>query len=211
MIVNLITKAVTAPFALLGAIAGGGAELSYVEFAPGSAVPATAGEAKLASLAKALADRPALKLEIGGRVEPAADRAALENEAFENSLKAQKMKALVAQGTAPDSLAAITIAAGERGALLRAAYREAPIAERPRNLLGMLSDVPPEQMEAMLRKHTKPGDDALRLLANARAQAAKDALVARGVAADRLFILAPKLNAEGVKEGAPTRVDFALR
>ena len=37
IIVNLITKAVTAPFALLGAIAGGhGEELAFVEFAPGS-------------------------------------------------------------------------------------------------------------------------------------------------------------------------------
>jgi len=92
-----------------------------------------------------------------------------------------------------------------------AAYRDTPIPERPRNMIGMLSDVPPAQMEALLRKHTAPGDDALRELANARAQAAKDALVTRGVAADRLFILAPKLDAGGVKEGAPTRVDFALR
>ena len=36
--VNLITKAVTAPFALLGAIAGGGGEqLAYIEFTPGHA------------------------------------------------------------------------------------------------------------------------------------------------------------------------------
>ena len=38
VIVNLITKVVTAPFALLGALAGGGGEqLAYVEFAPGRA------------------------------------------------------------------------------------------------------------------------------------------------------------------------------
>ena len=37
VIVNLIVKAVTAPFALLGAMFGGGEELAYVEFAPGSA------------------------------------------------------------------------------------------------------------------------------------------------------------------------------
>ena len=177
VIVNLLTKAVTAPFALLGALAGGGAELSYVEFAPGSTVPAAAGDAKLASLAKALADRPGLKVEIGGRVEPTADRAALEAAAFDTALKAQKMKMLVARGTAPASVTAVELTTDERPALLVAAYRDTPIPERPRNMIGMLSDVPPAQMEALLRKHTAPGDDALRELANGRAQAAKDALV----------------------------------
>jgi hypothetical protein len=39
IIFNLIEKAVTAPFALIGSLFGdGGAELSYVEFDPGRAV-----------------------------------------------------------------------------------------------------------------------------------------------------------------------------
>ena len=36
VIVNLIGKAATAPFAILGALVGGGEELSFVEFAAGS-------------------------------------------------------------------------------------------------------------------------------------------------------------------------------
>ena len=68
IIVNLITKAVTAPFALLGAIAGGhGEELAFVEFAPGRAdVVASRPRRSCRSLAKALTDRPALKLDVGG-------------------------------------------------------------------------------------------------------------------------------------------------
>ena len=156
VIVNLITKAVTAPFALLGALSGGGAELSYVEFAPGSATPTAAGATKLAALAKALADRPGLKLEIAGRVDAKADRAALANAAFDDALKAQKIKALAARNVAPASLADVTLTAEERSTYLKAAYRAAEIPDRPVNFFGMLKDVPDEQMETMLRKHTAP-------------------------------------------------------
>ena len=48
VIVNLLVKAVTAPFALIGSMfGGGGEELAYLEFAPGSAQLDAADEAKL--------------------------------------------------------------------------------------------------------------------------------------------------------------------
>jgi hypothetical protein len=54
-LVNLLTKAVTAPFALLGSLVGGGGEeLAYIEFAPGSSTLNAEGEGKLKTLAKAL-------------------------------------------------------------------------------------------------------------------------------------------------------------
>ena len=55
--------------------------------------------------------------------------------------------------------------------------------------------------------------EALRSLANERAQAVKQWFAgAGGVSAERVFIVAPKLTAEGIQDkGAATRVDFALR
>jgi outer membrane protein OmpA-like peptidoglycan-associated protein len=91
----------------------------------------------------------------------------------------------------------VTIGADERTRWLTAAYREAPIKDRPRNFIGMLKDVPPAEMEAMLYAEAKADDDQLRLLANARAQAVKDALAAKGIAGERLFLIAPKLGSEG--------------
>jgi hypothetical protein len=54
---NLIVKAITAPFALLGAAFGGGEELAYLEFAPGSAT-LDGDETKLKSIAKAFHRAP---------------------------------------------------------------------------------------------------------------------------------------------------------
>jgi hypothetical protein len=117
------------------------------------------------------------------------------------------MKSLAAQGEAPPSLDAVQIEGTERTRWLTAAYRESGIKDRPRNVIGMLKDVPPEEMEAMLLASASVDDDALRQLANARAQAVKDALVSRNVAAERVFLIAPKLTTEA----SPSRVDLALR
>ena len=74
-------------------------------------------------------------------------------------------------------------------------------------------------MEAMLLADAKIDDDALRQLANRRAQAVKDAIVATGVESERLFLIAPRLGNEaggvegatGEAPGVPARVDLALR
>ena len=129
------------------------------------------------------------------------------------------MKSLAASGNAPASVDQVTIGAEERNKWLTAAYREAPLQDRPRNVLGMLKDVPPAEMEAMLLDSAKVDDDALRLLANRRAQGVKDAIAAKGVAGERLFLIAPRLGDEaggtkppaGDKAGDPSRVDLALR
>ncbi len=221
VIVNLITKAVTAPFALLSAVFGGGEELSTVMFSAGSAALGDDAQKRTDTLAKALADRPALKLDVGGRADPATDGEALRHATVDAAMRREKMKSLVAAGTAPASVADVTIGADERTRWLTAAYREAPLPDRPRNVLGMLKDIPPAEMEAMLYASAKVDDEALRSLANDRARAVRDAIVAKGVAAERLFLVAPRLGNEargaatpgaGVSlPASPMRVDLALR
>ncbi len=221
VIVNLVTKAVTAPFALLSAAFGGGEELSTVTFAAGSAALGPDAEKRVDTLGRALADRPALKLDLAGRADPVADREALRRATVEDALRHAKMKELAAAGTAPASVAEVAIGAGERERWLAAAYRDAPLPERPRNVLGMLKDVPPAEMEAMLYAAAAVDDEALRALARERAVAVRDALVGKGVAAERLFLIAPRLGDEAPGAAArgttappgspPTRVDLALR
>ncbi|MDR3629771.1 MAG: DUF748 domain-containing protein [Desulfocapsaceae bacterium] len=74
MVTNLITKAVTAPFHLLGSMFGGDTEkFDAVEFDPGSAELLPPEKEKLQKLAEALKNRPQLKLVIQGRYSPEVD------------------------------------------------------------------------------------------------------------------------------------------
>ncbi len=215
VIVNLITKAVTAPFALIGALVGGGGgeELSYLEFAPGSAVPDADGQKKLDQLVKALRDRPQLKLEATGHVDAEKDREALRQTVYQRKLKAQKFKDLAKKNQAPASVDEVTVEAGpEYEKYLEAAYR-AEKFPKPRNFIGMLKDLPVPEMEKLMQTNIVVTDDDLRALAVQRAQAVKEAFLKAGdIGADRIFLVEPKsLAPEAKDKPKASRVDFVLK
>jgi hypothetical protein len=90
VIVNLLTKAATSPFALIGSMFGGGGdELAFQEFAPGGSdlLPTEAG--KLDTLIKALTNRPALSLGLEGGYDAAADTYALKQQKFADRVRRQ--------------------------------------------------------------------------------------------------------------------------
>jgi Domain of Unknown Function (DUF748) len=84
---NLLVKAATSPFSLLGAAFGGGDELSFVAFDPGQYALSDSETNKLNILAKALFERPALTLEINGSVDTNLDRLPLAHLRLEEQLK----------------------------------------------------------------------------------------------------------------------------
>jgi hypothetical protein len=95
---------------------------------------------------------------------------------------------------------------------LEEVYDDTDIKDKPRNFIGMSKSVPAAQMEEMLRSVAPVGDEQLRQLADARAQAVYEKLQAQEGLADRVFIVAPQLDADGIKdEGQPSRVDFSLK
>ncbi len=57
--VGLLTKVATAPFALLGSLFGGGEEMNLIEFDAGTSALDAAATERLASISKALTERPA--------------------------------------------------------------------------------------------------------------------------------------------------------
>lgn len=209
---NLIVKAVTAPFALLGALAGGGEELAYVESAPGSAAIGEPEASKLKTLTKALLERPGVKLDVAGRVDPETDREGLKRASIERKVKAQKFEGLRRDGKAPASPDEVVVEAAEYERYLRRAYG-AESFPKPRNAIGLVKELPVPEMETLMLTHAQVGDEDLRALANARAQAAKDWLVNEGkIPAERVFIVAPKLSADGIKDkGKPNRADFSIK
>ncbi|WP_175624761.1 MULTISPECIES: DUF748 domain-containing protein [Oxalobacteraceae] len=214
VIVNLITKAVTAPFALIGSLFGGGEELSNLEFAAGRSTIDDTGETKLKSMAKMLTDRPALKLEITGRSDPETDREGLKQASIDRKVRALKLKDMVSRGQSGD-LDSLTITPQEYPALLKRVY-SAEKFPKPRNMIGLQKDLPVEEMEKLMVTNTTVSDDDLTALANRRAQVVKDWLLQNGkVPEDRLFILASKSGAGAAKEGTASakasRVDFSLK
>jgi len=214
IIFNLIEKAVTAPFSLIANLVGGGGggeQLSYVEFEYGRAVPASAERDKLGKLQAALVDRPNLKLDITGHVDPQQDREGLRRYRFDQQVKAQKLKATVKQGAAVASAEQISIAPEEYEKYLRAAYKEAKF-EKPRNTLGFAKDLPVPEMEKLMLANTQASDDDLIALANQRAQLAKDAITKDGkVSLDRVYLLAPRLDTKGDDKRKGARVEFSLK
>jgi hypothetical protein len=123
VIVNLITKMVTSPFAALGALFGGkGEEVGYQDFAPGSASPQAAGDEKLQALIHGLEERPGLQLEIEGSFDPAADREALRRQKLEQDMRRKKWAALRESEQARTSPDQLSLAPDEYNAYLRAAF-----------------------------------------------------------------------------------------
>ena len=89
VVVNLLTRAATSPFALLGALMPGGDQVdpSQVMFAAGVAELTDAEREKLQQVAIALQERPALRLDIAGSYAPEEDRRALQTRSFEQTLQ----------------------------------------------------------------------------------------------------------------------------
>jgi hypothetical protein len=195
LIFNLIGKAITAPFSLIASAFGGGAEApSQVVFAPGSAVLAADNQQRLESVAKALADRPALQITVVGHSDLEAERSGYQRSRLDERVLAEKRRALARDGKAiPDTLA---VSAGEYTALLKEVYRRADIP-KPRNLIGVARDIPQAEMEALLLASIPVTPDALRDLAVARGQAVKDFLASRALPEDRMFLGAPQLSRQG--------------
>jgi hypothetical protein len=85
--VNILEKAVTAPFALLGSLFGGGPDLQFVDFQPGAADLDSAAVSKAQNIAKALNARPQLKIEIPIAVVGELDRPRLVELKFQKEIQ----------------------------------------------------------------------------------------------------------------------------
>ena len=94
VIKNLIVKAVTAPFALLGALFSGAEEAQHVDFAPGSADLDATTAGQLDALGKSLVEKPGLTLEVPVMSLAALDGPALEEQAWQAALAAAAAEAL---------------------------------------------------------------------------------------------------------------------
>lgn len=206
---NLLLKAATSPFSLLGSMMGSSEDLSHIIFDPGSALLSDAEQTKLGTLAKALAERPGLSIDISGFVDAEEDRKGLVDARFEKQLLAERSK----KDAEKNPVASLTeIAREDYEKLLAKAYRSAKF-EKPKGLLGIAKSLPDAEMEELIKKNISITEDELRALAKERAEAVMDHLTVQGqVAAGRLFLVeSPGLTPEK-KENVPgSRVDLRIK
>ena len=216
VIVNLFVKAVSSPFALLGSLFGsGGGEMSTVDFAYGRATISEETQSRLENLAKALIDRPALKLEIDGHVDSEHDHEGLKQAMMERKVRVQKRDDLAKSGAERSPGEVIEVSAAEYPALLERVYR-AEKFPKPRTLIGLVKTLPVDEMEKLILTNTSVDDDDLRALGDRRARAVRDWLLGHEVPAERMFLLPSKLDLVKDKPSADekykgSRVDFTLK
>jgi len=205
---NLLVKALTAPFALL---AGGGSEdLSYVAFVPGTSTFSDAGRATIDKVARALNDRPALKMTVTGAADPASEREAIQRAALDARIAAEQRKEMLRAGAATDAPLP-PLAPPQREVLLKRLYDDTKLPDKPRNAIGFAKTIPAAETEALLLNATVVSTDSARELALQRGLAVRDALIAKGLPSERLFLAAPKLRASGEDDAAwSPRVQLAL-
>jgi Domain of Unknown Function (DUF748) len=205
--VNLITKAVTAPFALLSSLAGDGEELSEINFLPGYGRVEPEAEKRLQALSKALADRPALKLEITGYADSENDPDGLKRAMLDRKVKVQKLSEGAEKGESIGSLQDVSIEPEEYEEFLKLAYKKEKF-DKPKNAIGFTKNLPVPEMEQLMLANINAGDDELRQLAEQRGKAARDWLVEKGgISNDRVFVSEPEIesDADGKKLGSKAK------
>jgi hypothetical protein len=194
---NIITKVVTAPFALLGGLFAGAEEAQFIDFAPGqSALDGVTAE-RLNALGKSLVEKPELKLDVPIGVLNEIDGPALTERAYRSALEAAAA-AHAKKGATPDyesldpeqKIDALT-------SFLRTQTGTAPVVPEPspapedmprKEAKAAREAAAVDYLEKVVRDGTKVPETEFGRLAEERAAAIERALIAdTGLEPQRVF------------------------
>jgi Domain of Unknown Function (DUF748) len=220
VLVNVIVKAATAPFALLGHLIGGGEHLNIVEFPAGSGALDKPAQDQLAGLAKALQQRPQLKLDV-----PMVSSKTLDGAQLARAHLKQELLARVA-GTReghrhPDTAGEMALSDPQQHfkLLLEQFHadlgKDAPLPPAAVAVEGAKRgetqpyDAAVAALDAALLAHLQPQPGDLDALGKERAQNIQQALLAGGqIDPARVFIVNPPPKPDS---GDKVNVELALR
>lgn len=194
---NLVLRAAQAPFKFIAGLVGGSnVDLSTVPFAAGSAELEGDARQALDTLAKALEERPNLRLEVEGQAAQRADGPLLAEQRLQREFREGWYKVLQRRGDkVPASPDELTVAEDEQAALLEGIYRTRLKQQPP----AEWAELDKEQREQNMRKAVldswAQSKLLLRQLAQQRAATIKDYLVEQGGLYDeRVYLIDANLG-----------------
>jgi hypothetical protein len=192
IIKNLIVKAVTAPFALLGSLFAGGEDAQFVDFAPGDATLEAAATERLAALSKGLVQKPAVSLDVPIGALAAIDGPALAERRYLEQRSAATATVLGRRDDDAQPLPAFdTLTPKQRLDILNAVLKQqgGPLPEVPEppappegtsraeaRVMAEAAEI--EFVEKEARRRVVPQDEDLATLARGRGTAIQRALLA---------------------------------
>jgi uncharacterized protein involved in outer membrane biogenesis len=220
VVVNLIAKAATSPFALLGALIPEGVDIQHIPFEPGRAELTEASLGKLDVVAKVLHERPGVKMDLAGQVDHQLDSAALARQQLLKLVKLEKLKTSGSKKVAESDAQGIEVSPEEYPVYLPQVYqkalesapkpaREAAAQAKPANAAEEIS-----RMEQFLLAGIRIEDEELRLLALDRANRVLGQLVdVSKVEPGRLFVVDPQVSQpeEGAEQGSQALVELSIK
>ena len=201
---NLVVRAASAPFKFIGGlISGGGSEdLGNVSFAPGSSELSKEAEGALNTLAKALKERPNLRLEIEGTAAASSDGPFLAQERLEREYQYNYYKMLQRRGEkVPAQASLLVVPESEKAPLLEGIYRTRLKQQPPAEWKDLGGDERTAKLKDGLIKFWSSSDVLLRQLGQDRASNIKDYLVDKGqLEDDRVYFIDANLG-QAEKDG----------
>jgi hypothetical protein len=169
VVVNLLTKAAVSPFAMLGAaFGGGGDELAFQEFAPGSSQLRPEEMKKLETMVKALTNRPGLSVNLQGSYDAAADPYAVKRAKLDEAVRRAVWEHKRAASPNIPPPAQLTITAEEEAAMIKKMFDD---QFPPGTRFGAPVPPPPE----MAPPPAPPAGAFARFLASITGQADREA------------------------------------
>lgn len=201
---NLVLRAAQAPFKFIGGlISGGGAEdLGTVSFAPGSSELSPEAQKALTTLAAALKERPALRLEIEGTAAQSSDGPFIAKERLEREFQYNYYKILQRRGEkVPAQASLLKVPDDEKGPLLEGIYRTRLKQQPPAEWAKLSRDERAQKMSDALIDFWSKSEVLLRQLGQERASRIKDFLVDKGQLADERVYFVDATLGEAQSDG----------
>ena len=208
VMLNIITKAVAAPFTIIAGLVGSDADLSQIIFTAGSAELDAEQKKNLDTLAQGLNERPELKLEVRGVAFKVEDGHSLAEKALMHRFKADVWEDMWKRKR-PASIDDIVLSDEDYYDLLSEDYKN-KFPEQAKEMINKAEDASDidtarkiyEQMKQQLVGTETVSDDELDRLANQRGENIMKYLTEQGkIGAERVFLLQRKVLPAAEKSG----------